>query len=107
MGFSFAKVFRLMSRGVIKQRAEVAVPGQPLPARVHGCPVKRFSSPNRPSPSPAAPHPPAPLGARVRAPVGGRILDAPGVPPSPRSRGEGGGEGALLHTAPPNSPPTP
>src|SRR6266446_2964705 len=80
MGFSFAKVFRLMSRGVIKQRAEVAVPGQPLPARVHGCPVKRFSSPNRPSPSPAAPHPPATR-----------------VPPSPRSRGEGWGEGQLLH----------
>src|SRR5207253_10135018 len=36
-----------------------------------------------------APDPPAPLGARVRAPVGWRISDAPGVPPSPRERGEG------------------
>src|SRR6266481_8213494 len=44
-----------------------------------------------PDRSPAAPHPPAPLGARVRAPVGWRILDAPGVPPSPRSRGVGWG----------------
>src|SRR6266478_1573183 len=48
-----------------------------------------FSRQTCPDPSPAAPHPPAPLGARVRAPVGWRISDAPGVPPSPRSRGKG------------------
>src|SRR6266446_112655 len=36
------------------------------------------------------PHPPVPLGARVRAPVGWRISDAPGAPPSPPFRGERG-----------------
>jgi len=69
--------------------------------------VGRSARQVRPDPSPAAPHPPAPLGARVRAPVGWRISDAPGVPPSPRSREEGWGEGALLYTALSNSPPTP
>src|ERR1700732_1580208 len=43
--------------------------------------------------SAAAPHPPAPFGARAPAPVGRRISDAPGVPPSPRSWGEGRGVG--------------
>ncbi|HXO90557.1 MAG TPA: Txe/YoeB family addiction module toxin [Stellaceae bacterium] len=34
----------------------------------------------------------------MRAPIGWRISDAPGVPPSPRSRGEGWGEGHLLRS---------
>src|SRR6266446_5210323 len=44
-----------------------------------------------PDRSPAAPHPLAPLGARVRAPVGWRILDAPGVPLPLPARGGGAG----------------
>src|SRR6266446_6345268 len=73
----------------------------PLPlrlgwARPTAVRLSGFSPQIGPDPSPAAPHPPAPLGARVRAPVGWRILDAPRVPPSPRERrerGEGWGEG--------------
>src|SRR4029077_15827991 len=55
----------------------------------------------------ATPHPTAPLGARVRAPVGWRISDAPGVPPSPRMRGESRGEGLAqaANRAPPPAPP--
>ena len=62
-----------------------------FPMRTQGC--RGFPRQIGADRSPAAPHPPAPLGARVRAPVGWRILDAPGVPPSPRERGEGWGEG--------------
>jgi len=40
------------------------------------------------------------FGARLRATVGWRISDAPGVPPSPRSRGEAWGEGRFLRATP-------